>query len=277
MSARKNGGRRTRLWELGNSNNPTVKQLEAEYLRALDTMDKAEARHAANKADPRFTPDGVRDDLLKFVLRDAVPALHRGRTTIAKARAEVAERKLKLKIEGPDKTDVAAAFRRMEIRTRLNNMKPDELTNYFAKYGDSLPTEIAQAVIELPAEYSGVPQSRHDLLVERALNAQYGDAITEIKEIVQAIEAAESFVEATRDEIRIEVGFQDPAKFDALAAPVEAQCAAPWLRRGKDTSGNEVIRVVDLERGVERVPTADEIARGIFYSDFEHYKEGKAA
>jgi hypothetical protein len=55
-----------------------------------------------------------RDDLLKFVLNDAVPALHQGRTTIAKARAEVAERRSKLKVEGPDKTDVAAAFRRME-------------------------------------------------------------------------------------------------------------------------------------------------------------------
>ena len=74
------------------------------------------------------------------------------------------------------------------------------------------PTEIAQAVIELPPEYSGVPQSRHDLLTERALNAQYGDAIAEIKEIEQAIEAAESTVEAARDEVRLEVGIQDPAQ-----------------------------------------------------------------
>jgi hypothetical protein len=133
QTIRKNGGRRTRLWELSDSNNPTVQRLKAAYLAGLDAMDKAEARHAANKADSRFTPDGVRDDLLKFVLSDAVPALHQGRTTIAKARAEVAERRSKLKIEGPDKTDVAAAFRRMEIRTRLNNMKPDELTNYFAR------------------------------------------------------------------------------------------------------------------------------------------------
>jgi hypothetical protein len=240
-------------------------------------MDRAEARHAANKADSRFTPDGVRDDLLKFVLSDAVPALHQGRTTIAKARAEVAERRSKLKIEGPDKTDVAAAFRRMEIRTRLNNMKPDELTNYFARYGDNLPTEIVQAVTELPAEYSGVPQSRHDLLTERTLNAQYGDAIAEIKEIEQAIEAAESSVEAARDEVRLEVGIHDPAKFNELAAPAEAKQDAPWLRRTKTSSGAEEIVVVDLDRGIERPATPKEAERGIFYSDFEHYKEGKAA
>src|SRR5450759_2131253 len=74
-SVRKNGGRRTRLWELGNSNIPIVKQLETAYLGALDKMDRVEARHAANKADSRFTPDGVRDDLRKYVLSDAVPAL----------------------------------------------------------------------------------------------------------------------------------------------------------------------------------------------------------
>ena len=34
-------------------------------------------------------------------------------------------------------------------------MKPDELTNYFAKYGDNLPTEIAQAVTD--ADLGAVP------------------------------------------------------------------------------------------------------------------------
>jgi hypothetical protein len=61
QTIRKNGGRRTRLWELSDSINPTVQRLEAIYLAGLDAMDRAEARHAANKADSRFTPDGVRD------------------------------------------------------------------------------------------------------------------------------------------------------------------------------------------------------------------------
>ena len=240
-------------------------------------MDRVETRHATIKTDTRFTPDGVRDDLLKFVLNDAVPALHRGRTTIAKARAEVAERRSKLKVEGPDKTDVAAAFRRMEIRTRLNNMKPDELTSYFARYGDNLPTEIAQAVTELPPEYSGVPQSRHDLLTERALAAQFGSEIGELTVIEQAIEAAESSVEAARDEVRLEVGMHDPAKFNELAGPIEAKHSVPWLRRRKNSDGSEAINVVDLDRKVERPATPEEIESGIEYRDYDHYMEGKAA
>ena len=129
----------------------------------------------------------------------------------------------------------------------------------------------------MPPEYSGVPQSRHDLLTERALNAQYGDAIAEIKEIEQAIDAAESSVEAARDEVRIEVGIHDPAKFNELATPVEAKQDAPWLRRSKTSNGAEEIVVVDLDRGIERAANPEEVERGIFYSDFEHFKEGKAA
>jgi hypothetical protein len=276
QTIRKSGGRRTRLWELGDSKNSTVKQLEAAYLVGLGAMDRVETRHAANKADSRFTPDGVRDDLLKFVLNDAVPTLHQGRTTIKKARAEVAERRSKLKIEGPDKTDVAGAFRRMEARTFLRDMKPDQQAEWFRKYGDNLPAEIVSAITEMPPEFSGVPASRHQMLTERALNSQYGDAIAEIKEIEQAIEAAESSVEAARDEVRLEVGIHDPAKFNSLAAPVEAKHDAPWLRRGLQ-DGAEVIRVVDLEKGVERPASPEEIAGGILAQTLDEYNQRRAA
>jgi hypothetical protein len=173
VTARKNGGRRVRLWELGDANNPTVKRLETAYVSSLEAMDRVEAQHAANKADARFTPEGVRDALLKFVLTDAVPVLHRARTGIKKARTELAERKSKLKLEGPDKTDAAAAVRRSDIRSWLRGLEPEQLNNYFARYGHNLPTDVAQAITELPPEFSGVPQSRHDLLTERALNARF--------------------------------------------------------------------------------------------------------
>jgi hypothetical protein len=68
-------------------------------------------------------------------LSDLVPSLHRARLTIKKAKAEVAERRSQLKVEGPDPSDIAAAFRRMEIRTFLREMKSDEQAKYFANYG----------------------------------------------------------------------------------------------------------------------------------------------
>ena len=133
------------------------------------------------------------------------------------------------------------------------------------------------AILEMPPEFSGVPKSRHDLLIERALTTQHGPDITEIAELEDAIAAAESAVETGRDEVRLEVGVHDERKFNEMAAPIEAKHDAPWLRRSKSSIGAEEIRVVDLDRGVERLATPDEIERGIFYNDFEHYKGGKAA
>jgi predicted nucleic acid-binding Zn-ribbon protein len=254
---------------IGRSKNLTVQRLEAAYLAGFEAMDRVEARHAQNKTDTRFTPDGVKDDLLKFVLNEAVPALHQSRMTIRKAKDEVAERRGKLKLAGPDKSDIAGALRRQEIRQRLSAMKPDEQAGYFMRYGDNLPVEIAQAVVELPAEFSNVPQSRHDLLTESALNEQFGPAIEEIKELEQAIAAAESSVEAARDEVRLETGIHDVA-FNELAAPIERKHSAPWLRRTKDG-----VVVVDLEKRCERTATSAEIEAGVYYKNFDDYSNRK--
>ena len=98
-------------------------------MSGLNAVDQIEAHTRSSAASGRFTPEGVKDDALEFALNNLVPVLHRARTTIKKARAEVAERKSKLKVEGPDKSDIAAAFRRMEIRNFPKAMKGDEQTN----------------------------------------------------------------------------------------------------------------------------------------------------
>ena len=58
---------------------------------------------------------------------------------------------------------------------------------------------------------------------------------------------------------------------------IEAKHSAPWLRRHKKANGNDEICVVDLDRGVERPATPEEIESGIEYRDYEHFMEGKAA
>jgi hypothetical protein len=156
-------------------------------------------------------------------------------------------------------------------------MKGSEQKNYFARYGDDLPGEVAMAILEMPPEFSGVPKSRHDLMTTRALEAQHGPAIAEIAELEEAIASAESAVETGRDEVRIEAGALDERTFNDMAAPIEAKHDAPWLKRGKGPNGAEEIRVVDLGRGVERLATPEEISNGVEYRDFDHFKGGRAA
>ena len=162
----------------------------------------------------------------------------------------------------------------MEIRTFLREMKADDQTKYFARYGDNLPTEVAMAILEVPPEFSGIPKSRHDLMMGRALEFQHGPEVAGIAELEEAIAAAESAVETGRDEVRLEAGI-DERKFNEMAAPIEAKHDAPWLRKAT-RDGVETILVVDLEKRVGRIATPEEIETGIYYRDYDHYKEGKA-
>jgi hypothetical protein len=56
---------------------------------------------------------------------------------------------------------------------------------------------------------------------------------------------------------------------------VEGRHDAPWLRRHTDIRGVEEIRVVDLDRGVERLAKPEEIERGVFYTNFDGTSNGE--
>jgi hypothetical protein len=84
-------------------------------------------------------------------------------------------------------------------------------------------------------------------------------------------------VEAALEEVRVEAGVLNERDFNDLPASMEQRPAAPWLRHRKDASGTEEIRGVDLERRVERLATAEEIERGVFYENYDEYQKGKAA
>jgi hypothetical protein len=88
--------------------------------------------------------------------------LKKQRRFYAKSRNEIQkdhERTARLKIDGPDKSDVAGAIRRAEIQSLLRGMKPEEQSQFFACLGDDISSEIAAAVIEMPAEFSAVAET----------------------------------------------------------------------------------------------------------------------
>lgn len=244
--------------------NTTLARLQAAYLTGLSIVDRAEEYTATTAKDARLTPKGRRDAVMRSVLHNLIPDAHNTRQTIKNARAEVLERKSKLTVDGPDKSDIAAAFRRQEIRDLIREMKSADLPRFLARA--DLATEIAVAVLEMPAEFSGVPRDQHERLRQRVLTERFGPELAELAQIELAIAAAESTVEIGRDELRLEIGGLSVHEFNALAAPIEAKHAAPWLRR----RGGEV-HVVDLERRVERQPTDEELAIGIFADTHDEY------
>jgi hypothetical protein len=66
-------------------------------MAGIESVDRLEDHAKTVAASGRFTPEGPKAAKLEFVLRDSVPNLHKARRTIAKAKAEVADRKSKFR------------------------------------------------------------------------------------------------------------------------------------------------------------------------------------
>jgi hypothetical protein len=260
------------LWDLQTQPGTRLAALERAYLSALDTVDRVEGRRAESAKSGIFTADGLRGDVLQFAAQLS-PTLARGRQQIAAAKREVAELKSKIKIAPIDKTDMVSAVLRVEMRDFLRSKPQAERDAYLRANAEKLDPQMALAIMEVPAEMSGVSSVQREALIERALEVQHGDTIREVKELERGIEIAERAVELGREEI-IREAEADPLEFDQVAAPFEAKATAPWLRR---RAGTNEVRVVDLERGVERLPTADELDSGIEAATLEEFNARKAA
>jgi len=262
------------IWDIEAPTGSTLAKLEAAYLAGLAAVDAVEDRKAASAASNKFTPEGVRDDVLRFALNTAVPSLKGAHNAIVQAKAELAERRSKLQLATPDKADLDGALLRHEIRTHLKAM-PQVERDHYVRDIEKLPPIVAETIVTAPSFLTGVAETHRALLMEKALEAQHPGEAAAAAELSRAIEMAERAVEIGRDEVRIEAGVMDPAKFNELAAPVEAKHAAPWLKK-LDENGTEVVRKMvwypDKGNGAWVKPSPEDLDRGVFYRTWDEYK-----
>ncbi|WP_431014862.1 hypothetical protein [Bradyrhizobium pachyrhizi] len=242
-----------------------MERLEKVYLDALKSVDLAESIGRQLATDSRYTEQGRQDQHRNHILHQAVPVFHQGRRAISKAKQELDEMRGRLQLPKPDQADAAGAIARMEIRTWLRSLPQDERDKITR--AEKLDRQIHAAILEAPAVMTGVADSHLSLLKERALRDAHGSLIDEIQELEDAIGVATSAVEAGRDSARIDTGMTIE-QFEDAAKPIEAREQVPWLRKG---------RVIDIERGVAREPTADELANGIEAETLDEFNRRKAA
>lgn len=256
------------LWIFNPEPHTTLAKLESAYLGALEAVDQVEGRRAEAKASGNFTDDGVRADVLAFAASDLAPKLRRHQQTVDQAQQELKERREKLVLPAPDKTDAAGQMRRLWRLDKLRALSDQERNSYIAKNLDKLHPELVQAVLEMP-EYSGLLDADLDQIRERAFRASHGATLDELNELDRGIALADRAVRMAREEVAIEAGV-DLAKFDTTAAPFERK-VGPWLKNTPD--GVRVVRWNGAKTGgTLAVPTADELEGGVFYDDFAEYE-----
>jgi hypothetical protein len=273
--------KRIRGWEFDAKPGTTIAKLENIFLGALNSVDAVIARRDEATKSGRFTPDGVNNDVLQFALNQAVPVLKRGRDAIASAKQEAAGLREKTKLREPDTTDPWKVGLMLRAVDRFAAMTQEQ-RNKLTINPDKLDPIEAEALVTAPASLTGISEVHRKLLVDRALQAQHGEAIAELQALERAIEAAESAVEAGREEIRLESGVFDPRKFNELAAPAEAKANAPWLKKFRE-NGTDVVRKIEIPEGQKTgsapLATPEDIERGVFADDAETYRKltGRAA
>jgi hypothetical protein len=162
---------------------------------------------------------------------------------------------------------------RAEMRDWLRS-KPQTERDRLTADPEKIDPELARAVIEMPPELTGVSAMHRTALIERAVQAEHGEAIAAIQDLERGIELAERSVESARDEIRKDTGV-DRATFDNLAQPIEQKQYQPWLKKLVE-DGKDVVRVVRWDNSAKmtggwKIPTAEELAAGQFFENRDAY------
>jgi len=268
-------GRRNReikMWDAGTgAEGPFKEKLRAAYLGALDAVDRVEAHRTKAMASGNLTAAGVNDDTLKFAASQLAPAFSHGRRVIDAAKAKAKSLRDKITLAPPDKSDAVGFLRRQEMRRHLLEMDDKKRSQFISQNRESLDRDMVQAIVEMPAAFSGVLESDRNSLIDTALRAQHGPAMDELADLESAIEITQSAVTAGRNEIMEQTGV-DAATFNAAAAPFENQTEVPWLRRGS----GESVSVVDLGKGVLRAPTQEDLERGKYFKDKNEYDQANS-
>jgi hypothetical protein len=268
MSAR--GARLIEPWVFEEAKpNTLLAGVEKAFFDALAAVDALEDRKTEAVQSGRFTSEGIASDALQFAAGILAPKLKRAKQVLDRARSEVASRRAKLTLP-VDKTDVYGLYRRAELRTYLRGL-PEKDRRAIGANIENLDPEMALAISEMPAALSGMLESDHQQLLDRALQTKHGDAIGEIADLEEAIKIAEGALVAARETLGEDVG--GIAKLDEAAKPYEEQLGVLWLRKDV-VDGIEAVRVfkqVTPTSGTWAEATPEEREAGQFFKDYNEW------
>ena len=148
--------RNIRMWTIGDGKPGSTKEkLRQVYHNALADVDRMGAHKSDAARSGKFTEAGLSDEALGFAASELAPSFKRGRVAIEKARAEAAALRDKIKRQPANPGDIVGALRRREIRDHLKAMPDKERNAYISKNRANMDADMALAIVEMPAAFSG--------------------------------------------------------------------------------------------------------------------------
>jgi hypothetical protein len=226
-------------------------------------IDKRDAFKHDSIISNRFTDAGLADAIKAHSL-GGVAKLKTARNTIAKAKDELAAMKAAAVLPQFDTSHHATVLKE-RVRQHLDRIPPGvERDRALRHLTEKMPLA-SEAVLELPAELTGISSSVYDDLQRQVLAEKHGDLLLKAAELEMAIEFAESAADAADEELRGEL-LLSTADWSALTSGVKAEKKVPWLRKQFG-----LVDVVDMDNRTMKPATEEELREGRYFANYDEF------
>jgi hypothetical protein len=162
-----------------------------------------------------LTPAGLQDRLRKSAAASVVPELKKGRGKLIAARSAVAAKRAELMAPTIDKSDVAAALVRRELREYMRGLPVPERMSLLLQGDDP---RLMVAYLELPALVP-LPDEFRRRLEEVRLEKLHGPEVQQLQQADEVYELVQAVVDTGFQVLNQELAFRgDQRAFDAFVA-----------------------------------------------------------
>lgn len=157
----------------------------------LKAAERSQAKLDELARNKDFTSEGRRNQIRAFFATDALPVLREAYAASEAAQSAVAEITGEMREATIDKTDVAGALLRQEIRAHYRTMEPADRAARLSG-AKPLDPEVAIALMEAPTDLTGLTEDQRARLKAHALASINPEASERIAELDKATEALAS-------------------------------------------------------------------------------------
>jgi hypothetical protein len=220
-------------------------------------------------SDGRMTPRGQQDALREALTQNHGKVWARAKASVTKARKEIDAERAALVIKAVDKTDIAAALERQEIRAWVRQLSDGVRQSIVLSSNDP---RILRAIVTAPPELSGLALSKQvaDQVEARYVELTYPNEIAENAAADAVVGEAEAAMGIAYNDLRIAFApDMHPRDFDELMKPIET--IRPWLI----DDDKQVCETGSDGRPIYRKATDEDRAFGVRYENFEAYKRAQ--
>lgn len=179
-------------------------QLAAAYVALNKAAEDGRAKASALKNDPNYTPVGRANQMKNWLLGDGLAPVKAARGAMKAAQAEIDATRAKMTGAAIDKSDVAGAVLRTDLRAWFRGLDPAARTARLVM--KDIPQDLKLAILEAPPELSGVSAEQKAAVERDEIEARHPDEVAKLDLISQAMLALESAERAALMTFTDEVG-----------------------------------------------------------------------